>query len=281
EHERDPRWHPDHDARRDANLLQGLGRRSARGLQPRLAAQRRRLGEPDALPGAEWLPNDSPRPPRSRPLGPPLGRKRVGHLRRRPRPALRGARPARRRHGRPLHRRRGGDPIHRPPRHLTGRQGRAGERDTAADAQDRSQPRRPADRRFRRAPRRPHRRPLAVLQGSCLPLLRGQQAGIRRLPGRPGRLLVPERAGRAQERLRVHKGVLRDRPHGGPQKVRRADPDRPRRRRPDRADSRLGATLVEDRRRRNPEDLRRRAARSLRNAQGPAQRRPADVHPRV
>src|ERR687890_208253 len=54
----------DHHGRRYPDLLQGLGRRTARRLQPWLAAERRRLGGADGLPGAEWLPNDRPRPPR-------------------------------------------------------------------------------------------------------------------------------------------------------------------------------------------------------------------------
>ena len=41
-------------------------------------------------------------------------------------------------------------------------------------------------------------------------------------------------------RLRLHQGVLRDGLHRGPQEVRRADADPARRRRPDRADRRLG-----------------------------------------
>ena len=41
-----------------------------------------------------------------------------------------------------------------------------------------------------------------------------------------------------QGRLRLHQGVLRDRLHRGPEEVRRADADHPRRRRPDRADRR-------------------------------------------
>ncbi len=57
------------------------------------------------------LPRHRPRPPRPRPLEPALGRQRHGHLRRRPRGADRGARPAGRRPRRPLHRRRRGRPA--------------------------------------------------------------------------------------------------------------------------------------------------------------------------
>ena len=48
------------------------------------------------------------------------------------------------------------------------------------------------------------------------------------------------------------KVVLRDRPHRGSEEVRRADADRARRRRSDRADCRLGAPVVEDRQERRP-----------------------------
>src|SRR5918997_4937195 len=109
------------------------------------------------------------------------------------------------------------------------------------------------------------------------PLLRGQQAGRRRISRGPGRLLVPSDAGRPQERLRVHKGVLRDRLYRGPEEVRRSDLDRPRRRRPDRADRRLGISVVEARRERNAKGLRERTARSARHAHGSFQRRPAGV----
>ena len=47
--------------------------------------------------------------------------------------------------------------------------------------------------------------------------------------------------------------------------------------RPDRADRRLGVSVVGDRRGRNAKGLRRDAARPARHAQGPAQRRPAGV----
>ena len=52
-----------------------------------------------------------------------------------------------------------------------------------------------------------------------------------------------------QERLRLHRGVLRDGLHRGPEEVRRADADPARRRRPGRADRRVGAALGEDRQR--------------------------------
>ena len=59
---------------------------------------------------------------------------------------LKDARPRR-----PLHRRRRSRPLHRPPRHQARGQGRADQRGAAADAQDRRQPRRPADRGVRSA----------------------------------------------------------------------------------------------------------------------------------
>jgi hypothetical protein len=55
---------------------------------------------------------------------------------------------------------------------------------------------------------------------------------------------------------RVHQGLLGDGLHRGSEEDRRADPDH--RRRPDRADRRLGASVVEARQGLDPEDLRRR-----------------------
>ncbi|CAA9544325.1 MAG: Non-heme chloroperoxidase, partial [uncultured Thermomicrobiales bacterium] len=266
-----------HDSGRDPDLLQGLGVGPAGRLQPRLAAQRRRLGRPTPPGGCQRLPRRRPRPPRPRPLRPALGRQRHGHLRRRPGGADRGARPARRRPGRALHRRRRGDPLHRPPRHLPRRQGGAGGRDLAADAQDGGQPRGHPDRSLRRHPGRRRRRPLPVLPGPCRAVLRRQPAGRPGLAGHPGHVLAVVDAGRPQGRVRLHQGLLRDGPDRGPQAVRRADPDRPRRRRPDRADRRLGHALVQDRRGLGPQGLRGGAPRPDRHPQGAVQRRPAGV----
>jgi len=51
----------------------------------------------------------------------------------------------------------------------------------------------------------------------------------------------------------LHQGVFRDGSHRGSQEIRRTDADPARRRRPDRADRRLGDALVEDRQGRRPE----------------------------
>ena len=121
---------------RNPDLLQGLGHRAAGGLQPRLAAQRRRLGRQLMFVASQRLPRDRPRPARSRPLEPALERQRHGHLRRRPGRGDRGARPARHRAGRTLDRRRRGHPLHRPARHVARGEGGAGRRDPAVDAED-------------------------------------------------------------------------------------------------------------------------------------------------
>ena len=52
--------------------------------------------------------------------------------------------------------------------------------------------------------------PLAILQGPGETVLRRQQAGGQSLPGRAGSVLAMEHAGRPQERLRKHQGLLRD-----------------------------------------------------------------------
>ena len=68
-------------------------------------------------------------------------------------------------------------------------------------------------------------------------VLRRQPAGRQGLAGHARRVLAAGHDGRPQERARLHQGVLRDRLHRGPEEVRRADADHPRRRRPDRARS--------------------------------------------
>ena len=64
-----------------------IGAGSAGGLQPRLAAQRRRLRGPDVLPGLARLSLHRPRPARPWPLEPAVARQRPGHLCRRSRRA--------------------------------------------------------------------------------------------------------------------------------------------------------------------------------------------------
>ena len=55
--------------------------------------------------------------------------------------------------------------------------------------------------------------PLTILQGPGDTVLRRQQAGGQSLPGHTGSVLALEHAGRPQERLRKHQGLLRDRFH--------------------------------------------------------------------
>ena len=171
-----------------------------------------------------------------------------------------------RRDDRPLHRRRRGRALHRPPRHQAGRQGGADGRGAADHAEDRGQSRRPADRGVRRLPQGLPGRPLAVLHGRRLrPVLRLQPARRQGLAGDDRVVLAAGDDVGPQERLRLHQGVLRDGLHRGPEEVRRADADRPRRRRPDRADRRLGAALGEAGQERDPQGLPRRLARPRRH----------------
>ena len=93
----------------------------------------------------------------------------------------------------------------------------------------------PADRGVRRPTRGPGQGPLAVLQGPGHAVLRRQPAGRRGLAGRARAVLAVEHAVRPQERLREHQGLLRDRFHRGPQEDRRPDPGPARRGRPDRS----------------------------------------------
>ena len=84
-------------------------------------------------------------------------------------------------------------------------------------------------------------------------------------------VLAAVHAGRAQERVRLHQGVLGDRLHRGPEEVRRADADPPRRRRPDRADRRLSAGFGEAGEGREAGGVRGCAARDVLDAQGPGE----------
>ena len=156
--------------------------------------------------------------------------------------AGRNARPEERDPCRPLHRRRRSGPLHRPPRHATCGQGRADRRGAAAHAEDGGQSRRPADGGLRRHPRQRPRRPLAVLQGSRqLPFYGANRPGAKVSQGLRDSFWLQGMQAGLQRRHRLHQGVLRDRLHRRSQEVRRADADHPRRRRPDRADRRLGA----------------------------------------
>ena len=64
-----------------------------------------------------------------------------------------------------------------------------------------SNPRWPADVRFRRNPSRRRRGPITILQGSQHAFLRLQQAGREGIPGRPGLVLAARNAGLHQGRL--------------------------------------------------------------------------------
>src|SRR5207247_970338 len=73
-----------HDERWHADLLQGLGQRTARRVQSRLAAQRRRLGRSDGFPCIARLPVHCARSSRTRPVESAVERQRHGYVRGRP-----------------------------------------------------------------------------------------------------------------------------------------------------------------------------------------------------
>ena len=85
--------------------------------------------------------------------------------------------------------------------------------------------------------------------------LRLQPAGREGLPRRARSFWLQGMMAGFQGRLRLHQGLLRNRPYRRPQKVRRADAHPSRRRRPDRADRRLGDALGKARQARNAEGL--------------------------
>ena len=101
----------------------------------------------------------------------------------------------------------------------------------AADAQDRRQPRRPADRRLRRASRRSPGEPSAVFpRRPDRAVLRLQSAGREGIRRADQELVAARHDGRRQGHLRLHQGLLRNRLHGRSEEDRRADPDHSRRR---------------------------------------------------
>ena len=143
---------------------------------------------------------------------------------------------------RALDRRRRGRALHRPARHRARREGRAGRRGPAVDAED------------RREPGRHCRSRCSTRSARALPSDRSQfykdlsAAVLRRQPGRlegvagsPRCVLAAVACGRLEGRIRLHQGVLGDRLHRRPEADRRSDADHPRRRRPDRTHRRLRA----------------------------------------
>jgi pimeloyl-ACP methyl ester carboxylesterase len=111
-----------------------------------------------------------------------------------------------------------------------------------------------------------------------LPFYGYNREGAKVVAGRARHLLGPGHAVRHQERLRLHQAVLGNRLHRGPEEDRRADLDRARQRRPDRADRHRRQGLGQAGQERHAADLRGRAARPADHAQGPSQRRPAGLH---
>ena len=103
-------------------------------------------------------------------------------------------------------------------------------------------------------------------------VLRLQPAGRKDLGRRARVILAPGDDGRLPCFLLLHQGVFRNGSDRGSQEVRCADLDPSRRRRPDRADRRLGPAVVQDRQERDAQSLQGRAARHVHDAQGPGQR---------
>ena len=205
-----------------------------------MASELRRLGRPNAFPRAERLPRGRARPSWAWSVEPGLFRERHGRLCRRSRSRDRGARSQGRHAGGPLHRWRRSRPLHRAPRDEAGRQSGPHRRRAADHAEIRDQSGGPTDGGLRQHAERSDEGPLAILQGPGDTVLRRQQAGGEGLPGHAGSVLALEHAGRPQERLRKHQGLLRDRFHRGPQEVRCPDPGHAWRGRPDRSRQGLG-----------------------------------------
>src|SRR5690606_24802330 len=97
--------------------------------------------------------------------------------------------------------------------------------------------------------------PLAVLQGICDPVLRGQSRGREGLAGHARSVLAVEHASGAQECLRLHQGVLGNGFHGRSREDRCAYAPHAWRGRSDRADPRLRKEEREDPQRREDDLL--------------------------
>ena len=108
----------------------------------------------------------------------------------------------------PLDRRRRSRPLHRAARHEACRQGGPHRRRAADHVEVRGQSGRAPDRGLRQHAERLDQGPLAVLQGLRDTVLRRQQAWCQGLPGHAGSVLALEHAGRPQERVRKHQGLL-------------------------------------------------------------------------
>ena len=159
-----------------------------------------------------WLPLHRARSPRPRPVEPAVDRQRHGHLRRRSGRARPGARSERRDSRRALHGRRRGGAVHRPARHHAGREGRADWRDHAADAADAGQSRRLADEVFDDIRAGVQADRSQFFKDLSVPFFGGNRPGAS-FAGRARHVLAARHAGGLQRRLRLHQGLLGDRPH--------------------------------------------------------------------
>jgi len=127
-------------------------------------------------------------------------------------------------------------PLHQAPRHEAGRQGRADGRGDAADAHDGRQSGRPADQGVRRHSRRRRADRSQFYKELTTPFYGANRPGAKVSQGIRDAFWFQGMQGGLKNELDSIKAFLRDRLHRGPEEVRRANPDHPRRRRPDRAD---------------------------------------------
>jgi carbon-monoxide dehydrogenase large subunit len=143
----------DHDEGRHDDLLQGLGRRSAHRLPPRMAIDGRRLGRADDVLSGARLSRHCPRSPGPWPFFADGDGQRDGHVRLRCRRSRRPPRPQERDSRGPLDRRRRSDALCREARQGASGEGRADRRRAADHGQVPEKSGRHADRNLRRFPR--------------------------------------------------------------------------------------------------------------------------------
>ena len=231
-----------HDQGRHAIFYKDWGTAS-RSCSPRLAAERGRLGRPDAVLPRQGYRVDRPRPPGTRPLEPDSTATTWTLRRRRSR---RSSSTSTCRDAIHVgHSTGGGEVARYVARHGSGRVAKAVLIGAVPPlmVKTAANPGGVPHRGVRRLPRgswRPTAR--SSTWTSPRPVLRLQPARREGLAGRHPKLVAAGNDGRRQGPLRLHQGVLGDRLHRGPEDDRRPDPGDARRRRPDRPDRRFRAS---------------------------------------
>ena len=267
------------DRGRHRDLLQGLGHRAADHVPPRVAAELRRLGRAADVLRPARLPRGRPRPPWSRPVQPDVGRHDMDTTPPMPRPwsststcttpSTSGTPPEAAR-----------SPATSPARRRPGGQGGADRRGPAADAEDRRQPGRPAHRGVRRLPRG-HRVSTGRSSSSTSPPARSTASTGRAPRSREGVIRNWWRQGMMGGAKAHYDGIKAFSETDFTEDLKAIDvpdPGDARRRRPGRADRRLGRAVDQAAQARDAQGLPGLPARHVHHARRRHQPGPARVH---